>query len=523
MTAHVRIDGHAMTMRRFVPVQESFYAPYVINGLRIWFDGVRDVHTILNENHGRCFPSKAARFALQDASLPIAPEELRPWCPLPDNRLHVRDAYSGDDAWMGPYYGADAHGGLDINMAIGTPLWAPFAIDDHWHFNSVQQGHNNNRWRGVRRWHNGQRWVIQSHHQVELLIPEHTPLKRGDHYAAAAGIWYGSAPHSHYAFKIGEPNEEILLDPWILFWQIFENNKHRAGDLRAVMAPLAPGKTGQALTFVSHSTPGVTGNHLSYVWQFGDGATSFVSQPQHTYTKPGLYPVTLLVDDGVNQARTTQHITIDGEALTQPSLVLESDEPGFKPRSSDAMDTYGDPAYAYARTIVILAHKRDCPRPVPRLVRLRNTGGGILGPSTTSISYHLKTKDGFNGQDPAWLTITTQGQGNDRQSKLQTNISSVRHRGSWANYVADVQVSVPGALNSPQVFRVIVHHPFKLPEVKQRPVVVVDELDAGFTASTYGWLQTGFHDRYHRKLDWPQGYRGPWRIAAGNVPLPTGG
>ena len=35
----VRVDGQPMTMERYVSSQETFYEPYVVNGLRIWFDG----------------------------------------------------------------------------------------------------------------------------------------------------------------------------------------------------------------------------------------------------------------------------------------------------------------------------------------------------------------------------------------------------------------------------------------------------------------------------------------------------
>ena len=39
-TCKIIIDGHPMTMERYVVSQESFYEPYVINGMRIWFDAV---------------------------------------------------------------------------------------------------------------------------------------------------------------------------------------------------------------------------------------------------------------------------------------------------------------------------------------------------------------------------------------------------------------------------------------------------------------------------------------------------
>ena len=51
-TCRVRIDGHRMTMERYVCSQECFYEPYVINGMRVWFDGVQDIFDFTMENHG---------------------------------------------------------------------------------------------------------------------------------------------------------------------------------------------------------------------------------------------------------------------------------------------------------------------------------------------------------------------------------------------------------------------------------------------------------------------------------------
>lgn len=112
---------------------------------------------------------KAARFAVEDASARICPVLLHPWCPLPEGGLRIEDCYEGSDCWMGPYFGADAHGGLDINHPAGT------------------------------------------------------------HLADGAGVWNGSHEHSHFAFKVIEPGEDdadaIPLDPWILFRQMYQDRR----------------------------------------------------------------------------------------------------------------------------------------------------------------------------------------------------------------------------------------------------------------------------------------------------------
>lgn len=55
---------------------------------------------------------------------------------------------------LGGYDGASAHGGIDINLPRGTPLYA-IDLDRRLLCNSLDMGHNNNCWRGFRRWDDG--------------------------------------------------------------------------------------------------------------------------------------------------------------------------------------------------------------------------------------------------------------------------------------------------------------------------------------------------------------------------------
>lgn len=233
----VEVNGAPHTLERVVGAQESFYEPWVLDGLRLWPDAVDDIFEHITETHGACRPRRRARFAFNDAADRILPEPLHAWCPLPPGRdtLDIRDCYNADDCWMGAYFGASAHGGLDINHPAGTPIFAPFSIDFHYLFNAVRDGHENNRWRGVRRFANGALWIIQVHHLIRLAVPEFHPIPAGAVMADGAGVWVGDHDHSHFVFRIIEEDQDALIDPWILFWQYFR-------DRRAGRAPAPPGR-----------------------------------------------------------------------------------------------------------------------------------------------------------------------------------------------------------------------------------------------------------------------------------------
>jgi hypothetical protein len=232
----VRINGREHRLEREVPTPRSFYEPWEIDGVRLWLDAVDDIFGFLTETHGDCRPRRHARFALQEAARRICPEPVLPWCPLPAGGLRIAECYRGEDCWLGPYNGASAHGGLDINHPRGTPLWAPLAFADQFYFNSLDMGHNNNRWRGIRRWPDGAEWILQAHHMTALTVPEHRPLRAGEQFAWGAGVLSGAADHSHFVFKVHDEGETVLLDPWILFWQMYRDQQADGGTAAAAPA-----------------------------------------------------------------------------------------------------------------------------------------------------------------------------------------------------------------------------------------------------------------------------------------------
>ncbi|MHB9132639.1 MAG: hypothetical protein ACYDBB_16340 [Armatimonadota bacterium] len=229
----VRINGHDYTLRREVGRQASFYEPWTIDGMHLWFDAAACTFShaggFMVEKDWRggtlCAPDQAARFVMHEADLPICPEPLHPWYPNTTGQINIGDCYLGEDCWMGPYGGIAAHCGLDINMPKGTILTTPFALDNQYLQRTTAAGYNNNRWRGIRRWEDGAEWWLETAHQIDMLAPERTPLSAGTPYATAAGVFVGYAEHTHFNFRIIEQGGDYMLDPWIIFWAIFRQGR----------------------------------------------------------------------------------------------------------------------------------------------------------------------------------------------------------------------------------------------------------------------------------------------------------
>jgi len=474
-TCRVVIDGHPMLLERYVCSQECFYVPYVVNGMRIWLDAVSDIVAMIpmREMEAERAPHRHVRLAVQDATLPICPQKMHAWYPNERNVLDVGDCYNGDDCWLGPYLGQACHGGLDINHRKGEPLWAPIDFDDQWLFNSLAAGHNNNRWRGLRKWASGEAWALQTHHLIKLLVDEHTPLKAGTQYATAAGVWVGSHQHTHYVFKV-QPRQggpEVQLDPWILFEAIFDTRRAEAGEIRAAMAPLSPARTGEPVAFSAKgSRAGKDAGKLQYFWTFGDGRFATGPRPRHVFAEAGVYPVTLVVDDGLGRATCTQHLTVDGDAVAEPVLALSApDEPAFRPRPVHAMDTYGAPVKHLPHTLCFTATSSSRPR--PRTVQLGNLGKGALAPASVKTACE-------EGAD--WLAVMPSGKGNRQTLAVSVDPAGLKP----GRYTGQVTVSCPEALNSPQAFGV----ELTVRSPRRAKTVIVDDRDDGFYATPWFWV-----------------------------------
>lgn len=514
-TCRLQVDGQPMTLRRYVCSQECFFEPCVVNGMRIWLDIVKDVFELIPVRYPRrgnlqCVPRKDVRLAVQDATLRICPQVTRPWLEEPQGFIDVRRCYNGDDCYLGAYESQALHVGMDINHPKGSPLFAPIDIDTQAYFNSLAAGDNNNRWRGIRRWPNGDVWALQSHHLIELLQPENEPVAAGAKYATTAGVHVGRHQHTHFEFKIGRKHadeplsasddpasiacpidfddaseaaqqrpEVLHLDPWIVFWQTFEDLKERDGAIRAAIEPLTTATTGQLAPFCSiGSRPGSDGAPLRFIWTFGDGGWSNALHPQHVFARPGVYPVTLVVEDGKNRATSTQHITVSGEPVERPVLALSApEEPSFRSRPVETQDVYGLPLKHMPHTLELLARPTRL-QPRARTVKLVNLGGGRLSPARVQVEY---IEGNSSRAGTGWLHVEVEGHGNEQAICVQANATGI----APGDYEARVVVDSPGSLNGLQGFHVV------LCMANAPPVegtVIVDDADPGCHATPYFWV-----------------------------------
>src|SRR5687767_13963226 len=100
-------NGQPLTLRRFVCSQETFYEPWIVNGVRIWYSSSAAIFKLVPIRYPEDHDPMAADAVLciQDATLPICPQPMKPWFPIKERFIDVGTCYNGDDPWLGPYLG----------------------------------------------------------------------------------------------------------------------------------------------------------------------------------------------------------------------------------------------------------------------------------------------------------------------------------------------------------------------------------------------------------------------------------
>ncbi len=153
------------------------------------------------------------------------------------------------------------------------------------------------------------------------------------------------------------------------------------------------------VTFSSAGSVDPEGAALTYAWTFGDGGTSTLANPQHTYQAAGLYTARLSVSDGVNSSLSGDlSITVGNPptasilAPTDGSTFRAGDVINFSGSGSDPED--GNlPASAFSWTI--LFHHDSHLHP----------GGGVAGTKTGTLTIPTSGHD-FEGATNYEIVLT---------------------------------------------------------------------------------------------------------------------
>lgn len=104
------------------------------------------------------------------------------------------------------------------------------------------------------------------------------------------------------------------------------------------------------VTFLNQSTD-PDGTIISQRWNFGDGYFSTALNPIYTYKEPGIYTVSLFVEDNLNTYSNTSQTIEVGNIEALPEIILEAT--GYKVSGNWRTDLSWDPAKIPSETVEI--------------------------------------------------------------------------------------------------------------------------------------------------------------------------
>jgi PKD repeat protein len=142
-----------------------------------------------------------------------------------------------------------------------------------------------------------------------------------------------------------------------------------------------------------HFTDKSTGNPETYFWNFGDGETSVVQNPRHTYRRPGTYTVSLTISKGNETSRTELDTAIH---IIEPRPIPIARQNGILAIGSipQGADIYLNGAH-YGQTPILI------PNLTPNTYQVRLVKSGYYD-SVTTIPIFTPVKAGENGPVPSY-------------------------------------------------------------------------------------------------------------------------
>jgi len=171
----------------------------------------------------------------------------------------------------------------------------------------------------------------------------------------------------------------------------------------------------------------------SWVWQFGDGQTSFAQHPSHTYMKPGTYTVSLEAANSAGSDLVTEPdlITVQiSDAVTFVGTLTT----GGSPLTVRFTVVNGDPTWSYLWSFGDGATSNE-QNPVHRYITRADTANFTV---TLTITQNGETE---TIERPDYIRIDTVGVDTFTATQ-QMNIESVVTVGAISSIIAGIIVVV---------------------------------------------------------------------------------
>jgi PKD repeat protein len=110
---------------------------------------------------------------------------------------------------------------------------------------------------------------------------------------------------------------------YTLFWSVTEGNCQAVDSLQVLVNVQPFAAFSYAIAGLTVTFSNVSQFATSWQWDFGDGNTSVLQNPTHSYTSSGVYNVCLIATDTCGSDASCQAINISllGNAAVQPSTV----------------------------------------------------------------------------------------------------------------------------------------------------------------------------------------------------------
>ena len=175
------------------------------------------------------------------------------------------------------------------------------------------------------------------HYYIAIDI-NYIGVKNGQSFSSSEALWFGMSEVKNYTLNGALSTSNNYIYPTMLVFTDGENtqNFNSVGfGLNAVPSigihltstaciplPLTAdfnnAVTGKTVTFTDNSVGDTTITNWS--WDFGDGNTSTIQNPTHTYANDSTYQVCLTVSDGCATDNTCTAITISTVSITENNL-----------------------------------------------------------------------------------------------------------------------------------------------------------------------------------------------------------